>query len=431
MSKFAISTENLSKSYRLASNRRKRVQYRMLREELQSSVSSLVNRFSASGTNEQSQGKVTLWALKDVNFEIPHGTTLGIIGSNGAGKTTLLKLLSRVTIPTYGRALLYGRVGSLLEVGTGFHPELTGRENIYLNGAILGMTHHEIVRKFDEIVDFSEVEDFLNTPVKFYSSGMRVRLAFSVAAHLEPEILLVDEVLAVGDIAFQKKSLNKMGEVAKGGRTVLFVSHNLAAVRALCQSGIYLEHGKIQHLGDISSSISAYLSAGALQSSASVSREIKVNIPVQIIGVEIIGNANESGIQLPHDQPFTVRLKIAVNRIIQKSFITLHILDKDLDPIFSGSDFEFDESGMENRTPGIYTYDIRIPAPFLIPGNYRLSVETSAKSLQRTFPIDSVEHICPFDIFDNGSILAQVGVKWAGKVKPSLTWSCLKKDLHL
>ena len=183
------------------------------------------------------------WALKDINFEVKRGEVLGIIGRNGAGKSTLLKILSRITEPTEGRVTIKGRVASLLEVGTGFHPELTGRENIYLNGAILGMTRSEIKRKFDEIVAFAEVEKFLDTPVKRYSSGMYVRLAFAVAAHLEPEILIVDEVLAVGDAEFQKKCLGKMGEVASGGRTVLFVSHNMAAVSALSGSGFLLEAG--------------------------------------------------------------------------------------------------------------------------------------------------------------------------------------------
>ncbi|MCX8125312.1 MAG: ABC transporter ATP-binding protein, partial [Spirochaetes bacterium] len=201
-----------------------------------------------------------IWALKDVSFEVKRGETVGIIGRNGAGKSTLLKILSRITEPTTGRVILRGRVASLLEVGTGFHPELTGRENIYLNGAILGMSRAEIKRKFDEIVAFAEIEKFLDTPVKRYSSGMYVRLAFAVAAHLEPEILLVDEVLAVGDAAFQKKCLGKMGEVAKEGRTVLFVSHNMVAIENLCQRGIILDEGKMSFAGAIKNVIRKYIS---------------------------------------------------------------------------------------------------------------------------------------------------------------------------
>jgi lipopolysaccharide transport system ATP-binding protein len=204
----------------------------------------------------------TMWALKDVSFEVKEGEVLGIIGRNGAGKSTLLKLLTRITEPTSGRALVYGRVASLLEVGTGFHPELTGRENIYLNGAVLGMKKAEVARKFDEIVAFSEVEQFIDTPVKRYSSGMYVRLAFAVAAHLDPEVLLVDEVLAVGDAAFQKKCLGKMGDVAKGGRTVLFVSHNLPSIQALCPRTILVERGRVAAGGVTSEVIGTYLSVG-------------------------------------------------------------------------------------------------------------------------------------------------------------------------
>jgi len=216
----------------------------------------LIEQFRPAATDRSS----TLWALRDVSFEIKRGETVGIIGRNGAGKSTLLKLLSRITYPTEGEIRLYGRIGSLLEVGTGFHPELTGRENIYLNGTILGMRRHDIDRRFDEIVAFAEIEKFLDTPVKRYSSGMYVRLAFAVAAHLDPEILVVDEVLAVGDAAFQKKCLGKMGEVARQeGRAVLFVSHNMVAITALCARGILLEQGRVTGDGPASAIVQQYL----------------------------------------------------------------------------------------------------------------------------------------------------------------------------
>jgi lipopolysaccharide transport system ATP-binding protein len=206
------------------------------------------------------KAKVTLWSLRDINFEVGQGEAVGIIGKNGAGKSTLLKLLSRVTSPTTGQIKVKGRIASLLEVGTGFHPELSGRENIYLNGAILGMRKKEITRKLDEIIDFSGVERYVDTPVKRYSSGMYVRLAFAVAAHLESEILIVDEVLAVGDADFQKKCLGKMGDISKGEcRTVLFVSHNMAAVKSLCTKGIVLENGLVKHNGEVESAVSYYL----------------------------------------------------------------------------------------------------------------------------------------------------------------------------
>jgi lipopolysaccharide transport system ATP-binding protein len=239
MSDVAIRVEHLSKRYKLG----EREPYKSLRDVLARVAAAPFSRLR--GGNKPKGGDEYLWALDDVSFEVKQGEAVGIIGRNGAGKSTLLKVLSRITKPTKGRAEIYGRVSSLLEVGTGFHPELTGRENIYLNGAILGMKRSEIQRKFDEIVDFAEIEKFLDTPVKRYSSGMYVRLAFAVAAHLEPEILLVDEVLAVGDAAFQKKCLGKMEDVAEEGRTILFVSHNLAAVQNLCKTTILIEKGKL------------------------------------------------------------------------------------------------------------------------------------------------------------------------------------------
>jgi lipopolysaccharide transport system ATP-binding protein len=274
MSDIAIRVEDLSKQYRIGSpstglRTGSQARYKTIRESLIETVQVPFRRaarllrgqalrlrsgqaYSAAEMDE------TIWALKDVSFEVKRGEVVGIIGRNGAGKTTLLKVLSRITEPTEGYAEIHGRVGSLLEVGTGFHPELTGRENIYLNGAILGMKRAEIELKFDEIVAFAEIEKFLDTPVKHYSSGMYVRLAFAVAAHLEPEILLVDEVLAVGDAAFQKKCLGKMGDVAKEGRTVLFVSHNMAAISALCNKAMMIDRGKVHKYGLVEETIALY-----------------------------------------------------------------------------------------------------------------------------------------------------------------------------
>ena len=246
-----IKVQNLSKKYTIGA---REAAYATLRETIVGAVRAPLKRLRRNGRSEDS----TIWALKDVSFEVKPGEVIGIIGRNGAGKSTLLKILSRITEPTTGRVDLYGRVGSLLEVGTGFHPELTGRENIYLNGAILGMKRREIERNFDEIVAFAEVEKFIDTPVKHYSSGMYLRLAFAVAAHLDPEILLIDEVLAVGDAVFQKKCLGKMGEVAKEGRTVLFVSHNMSAVSHLCKSGLVLEDGTISFGGSAQSAVEFY-----------------------------------------------------------------------------------------------------------------------------------------------------------------------------
>jgi lipopolysaccharide transport system ATP-binding protein len=264
----AISVENLSKAYRIG-----------LQEEIPDTLTSALagfvktpwkkfrqlQRLNTFRNTEESAD--TFWALKDVSFDVQEGEVLGVIGRNGAGKSTLLKILSRITEPTSGRAVIRGRVSSLLEVGTGFHPELSGRENVYLNGTILGMTKPEIDRKFDEIVDFSGVEKFLDTPIKRYSSGMKVRLAFAVAAHLEPEILIIDEVLAVGDAEFQNRCMGKMEEVAQGGRTVLFVSHNMTAVENLCSRAIVLEAGRVAgDEGDVSAMISVYLQSLRAQS---------------------------------------------------------------------------------------------------------------------------------------------------------------------
>src|SRR5579863_359451 len=252
-----IRVANLGKRYRIGH----RESYRTLRESLVAGVAAPFRRVASAvrGNRDAApNGDGQVWALRDLSFEVEPGEVLGIVGRNGAGKSTLLKVLSRITEPTTGRVELYGRVGSLLEVGTGFHPELTGRENIFLSGAILGMRRAEIVRKFDEMVAFAEVEKFIDTPVKHFSSGMYVRLAFAVAAHLEPEILLVDEVLAVGDAAFQKKCLGKMGDVAKEGRTVLFVSHNVAAVTRLCNRCIVLSGGRAIFDGETRMAVSEY-----------------------------------------------------------------------------------------------------------------------------------------------------------------------------
>jgi lipopolysaccharide transport system ATP-binding protein len=246
-----ITVSGVSKQYRIGV----RESYGSLRESLINVARAPLRRLAGNGTKPDE----TIWALRDVSFEVAPGEALGIIGRNGAGKSTLLKILSRITEPTSGVIDLYGRVGSLLEVGTGFHPELTGRENIFLNGAILGMRREEIEKKFDEIVSFAEMEKFLDTPVKRYSSGMYMRLAFAVAAHLEPEILIVDEVLAVGDAQFQKKCLDKMGDVARGGRTILFVSHNLMAIQSLCRRAIWLEGGRILEDDESGRVVSSYL----------------------------------------------------------------------------------------------------------------------------------------------------------------------------
>ncbi len=420
MSDFAIRAEHLGKKYKIG----EKAHYRMLRDVLRDAAAATWQRMRWAWNGQEraeSEERRTLWALKDVSFEIQAGDSVGIVGSNGAGKTTLLKILSRVTVPTEGSVRLRGRVGSLLEVGTGFHPELTGRENIYLNGAILGMRKQEIDRKFDEIVAFSEVERFLDTPVKFYSNGMRVRLAFAVAAHLEPEILLVDEVLAVGDVAFQKKSLGRMETIAREGRTVLFVSHNMAAVRSLCRTGLYLEKGQMRYFGNAASAIDYYLESGAIQNQPQVNLDPDPTLPVQIVGVKVTNADGEVASHIPHDQPFLVEIKVIVRETTYRMNLGLFLLDSDLDTVLSTHDFEQDEERLQARPPGVYVYRLRFP-PFLVPDSYRLSIRALRAGRGGERVLHNVEHVCPFEIFDNGSARARASTPWRGKVILPISW---------
>lgn len=307
------------------------------------------------------------WALKDVTLEVRRGEVVGIIGHNGAGKSTLLKILSRITAPTTGRVEVHGRLGSLLEVGTGFHPELTGRENVYLNGAILGMRKAEIDRKFDEIVDFSEVEAFLDTPVKHYSSGMQVRLAFAVAAHLEPEILVIDEVLAVGDAAFQKKCLGKMGSVSREGRTVLFVSHNLGAVRALCDRGVLLRHGMVAADRPVAETVAAYLEgledAAAQDVAMRVDRHGKGG--VRVARVEV---AASDGVSRALSTGRPARFAFAATAVLPGMTCLFDVFDP-----FGQQITSFDSAALDARDGGA-TFTCELDELLLVPGRYRIDV---------------------------------------------------------
>jgi lipopolysaccharide transport system ATP-binding protein len=306
-----------------------------------------------------------VWSLKDINFKINHGEAIGIIGKNGAGKSTLLKLLSRVTSPTTGEIKVKGRIASLLEVGTGFHPELSGRENIYLNGAILGMRKKEITRKLDEIIDFSGVERYIDTPVKRYSSGMYVRLAFAVAAHLESEILIVDEVLAVGDAEFQKKCLGKMGDISKGeGRTVLFVSHNMAAVKSLCQRGIILENGVVKFEGKINDVLSVYEEAN------------NHNVVMEYIGNKVIKKAvlNEKLDIVKYKSSFKLDVYFEANDVIRN--LVLGIVIKDLNDVeligINNKHYIFDKININDALKG--KISLTIDEINLMPGMYKLDL---------------------------------------------------------
>jgi lipopolysaccharide transport system ATP-binding protein len=315
MSDFAIHTEKLSKAYKIHHSAEK-ARYKTIQE----SILSLPKRvFASKDTSE------LFWALKDISFEIMQGERVGIIGRNGAGKSTLLKLLSKITEPTSGEAIILGRVASLLEVGTGFHPELSGRENIFMNGAILGMTRSEIKAKFDEIVAFAEVEKFIDTPVKRYSSGMYVRLAFAVAAHLEPEILLVDEVLAVGDSEFQKKCLGKMGEVTQSGRTILFVSHNMAAIQQLCNRGIVLHEGKVSFIGDTQAAVSYYAQNVKTYESADLAgrKDRKGAQWLRFYRIAFLDSADNEISQVLSGQDLNLRFYYKSDRIINSATVNI------------------------------------------------------------------------------------------------------------
>lgn len=315
------------------------------------------------------------WALKDVSFEVAQGEVVGIIGRNGAGKSTLLKILSRITEPTEGRVRIRGRVASLLEVGTGFHPELTGRENVFLNGAILGMSREEIKRKFDEIVAFAEVEKFLDTPVKRYSSGMYVRLAFAVAAHLEPEILIVDEVLAVGDYEFQRRCLGKMNKVARGGRTVLFVSHNMAAIEELCPKSILLKNGAIESSGPTHQVVSGYLTSTAGQSGWQIDEQTdrEGTGHARITGLELLAaEADTARATLKFQRSFRVRMHYqATKRLIDPRFGFALLSDKG-ERVFQSETAEI--NFCVEAIEGEGTIDCLVVTPNLLPGLYYLEV---------------------------------------------------------
>jgi lipopolysaccharide transport system ATP-binding protein len=363
MSDTIIKVENLGKKYKIRHQGAER--YQTFRETL---VRKAVSLFKKSHHTESENYYEEFWALKDINFDIKRGDKVGIIGRNGAGKSTLLKLLSRITEPSEGRICINGRIASLLEVGTGFHPELTGRENIYLNGAILGMSRKEIQRKFDEIVAFAEVEKFLDTPVKRYSSGMYVRLAFSVAAHLEPEILVVDEVLAVGDLEFQKKCLGKMSEVSSEGRTILFVSHNMTAISSLCNRAILLEKGRIAYDGKTEDAIQKYM-----QPNKNIELSTKLfdgPLRNKVIFKEIkINGQKGSGVIVKPNEEITFEIIGESKESFDEFKIVLSVYKDDI-RVFSTSDVR-EESRLEK---GWFRCTMKVPSYLLRPGFYTIAL---------------------------------------------------------
>lgn len=370
----AISVQNLGKRYKLGLTL---PDYRTRGNRL---VGRLLRRSGQDGVPAANNGSI--WALKDVSFDVRESDVVGIVGRNGAGKSTLLKILSRITEPTEGSATIHGRVGSLLEVGTGFNPELTGRENIYLNGAVLGMKKSEIRRKFDEIVAFSEIEKFIDTPVKRYSSGMYIRLAFAVAAHLEPEVLLVDEVLAVGDAGFQKKCLGKMSSVGREGRTVLFVSHNMGAIAELCPRAILLDGGRAVIDGATSKVIDAYLSLFATGGGGTELVDDPES-PVSFLAVSAINREGEEISSFDLAEEITVAVRYRVRTNVDRLMI-LMTLSRNMIDVFQTFDCEL-EAAPPDRGPGDYEARYTIPPMFLKGGSYSVSLFSSKHSPDTAF----------------------------------------------
>jgi lipopolysaccharide transport system ATP-binding protein len=415
MSDVAIRVQGLGKQYRIGGPQ---ARYRTIRESLIEAAKAPFRRLSSAlrGEGSGADGD-TIWALKDVSFEVERGEVVGVIGRNGAGKSTLLKVLSRITEPTEGWAEIHGRVGSLLEVGTGFHPELTGQENIYLSGAVLGMRREEIDRRFDAIVDFSRVEQFLDTPLKHYSSGMQVRLGFAVAAHLEPEILLVDEVLAVGDAEFQKKCLGKMGEVAQGGRTVLFVSHNMRAITGLCKRTVWIDRGYLQCEGEPEAVVGSYLSSG-ISATGSWRRPscTSTTSELGLLGAKVC-EANSLPVSVvPSNRSFRIEIDYEVGSRLRDSSIILRLTDMNGAVVFTSWDTDSNESIPHDREPGTYRSTCRVPAHLLRPGRYAITI---AAHIHQIRLLDFQENVLTFDVSDVGFRLNKERL---GVISPILDW---------
>ena len=410
MNNTAISVNKISKRYRIGTQKQR---YRTLRESLANSAGASARHIRTKLTGTRSaRSKPTIWALQDISFEVGHGEVLGVIGPNGSGKSTLLKILSRITEPTSGWAEIRGRVGSLLEVGTGFHPELTGRENIYLNGAILGMRRHQIERRFDEIVSFAEVERFVDTPVKRFSSGMQMRLAFSVAAHLEPEILLIDEVLAVGDLSFQRKCMGKMTEVAGEGRTVLFVSHAMPAVSQLCDRVLVLTGGRLTYDGDTNTAINLYtrsIDGGQDVIDTSASSRRSGTGEGRIVQVRLLG-ADGGTVNFGIGEPFKVLMMIDLRDRISQLVAGFELTSLQGNRILNvRSDSQGLSFGpyLDNQ---VVTLTISVPGLPLYPGTYLIYPWFASRGGKR---VDNLEEGIKINLVSQGLLeseaLIQVG----------------------
>ncbi len=410
----AIRVEDLGKRYRIGG---KPSGYRTLRDALVRSLRRLSRR-------DPTPSKDTIWALRHIDFNVERGQVLGIIGRNGAGKSTLLKLLSRVTDPTEGKAEIYGRVGSLLEVGTGFHPELTGRENIYLNGAILGMKRVEIVGKFDEIVDFAEVRKFIDTPVKRYSSGMYLRLAFAVAAHLEPEILVVDEVLAVGDAEFQRKCLGKMSDVAQEGRTVLFVSHNMSAILRLTEQTIVLDKGQIVMRGPTPEAVDFYMTSEMAHSGErrwEPGDDYQTNNPFRPIAIRVLDSQGRITDRVISSEDFSVEFEYELQEELTGLRVGMYLTTSRGEPVFTSFDTDNPATyeRLTERRKGHYLSRCRIPQDLLNGGVFVLGVNASSFRIRSYF---TDEHALTFTVDPTGAPGSQWAEPRRGPVRPALNW---------
>lgn len=429
MSGIAIKVENLSKLYRLGE-----VGTGTMSQDLNrwwAGVRGKEDPFAKIGEANDRTSKGTsnfVWSLKDVNFEVKQGEVLGIVGRNGAGKSTLLKILSKITAPTTGRIKVNGRIASLLEVGTGFHPELTGRENIFLNGAILGMTKTEIRSKFDEIVDFSGVERYIDTPVKRYSSGMYVRLAFAVSAFLEPEILIVDEVLAVGDAEFQKKCLGRMHDVSTNdGRTVLFVSHNMAAVSNLCTTTAFMRNGTLQSIGPTERIIEEYISYGRFDAGQIFKNDIQYSRRSSKASFESISILSKgeitSSIDIKNDVTVELKYRVLVDGAVV--YPSVHLLDNMGTCIlatFNGKSatFNIDEYFGKPLKKGVYESKLIIPGNFLNEKTYSISAFLVPED---SSDMEIAQEVLSFSVTDTGDMRKEYGGDWTGLIRPKMAWN--------
>jgi lipopolysaccharide transport system ATP-binding protein len=421
MSDAVISVEGLGKRYRIGHNQDP---YGRLTESLWGALRAPIDM----ARGKRREANEWIWALRDVSFEVHHGEVVGVIGRNGSGKTTLLKVLSRITEPTVGRAVLQGRVGSLLEVGTGFHPELTGRENVFMSGAVLGMRRGEIIRKFDEIVDFAGIDQFLDTPVKRYSSGMQVRLGFAVAAHLDPEILFIDEVLAVGDAEFQKKCLGKMSELGHGGRTIVFVSHSMPAMLRLCEQAILLDHGSVVTAGPTHEVVRAYLDTDMGRTSARHWTDPATapgDSVARLRSIRVVSGQGGRGDELDIRQPVDLEVVYwSDDPGSFRPFVNVHFFNDEGTCLFISHDTADRAWRQSPRARGLVRATVRIPGNFLAEG--RVTVTVAVSSMNPTV-VHALEHdAIAFQIVDRSDgdgVRGEYAHEWPGVVRPMLDWN--------